>query len=117
MNIVCVCVCRAHDGLIRDVTEGHGMDRNRDQLNKAYEAYRNASIEKDNAKKELKHKVWYRPKKLWHFQYCFVRCEMCLSICMVACLFIHNTSIESSNDVCVFRQSSLNAILSSWKRK
>ncbi|XP_062862216.1 TRAF family member-associated NF-kappa-B activator isoform X2 [Trichomycterus rosablanca] len=33
------------------------MDRNRDQLNKAYEAYRNASIEKDNAKEELKQKT------------------------------------------------------------
>ncbi|XP_072541832.1 TRAF family member-associated NF-kappa-B activator [Salminus brasiliensis] len=35
-----------------------GMDRNiSDQLNKAYEAYRNASIEKDNAKKELLQKT------------------------------------------------------------
>ncbi|KAL7881888.1 hypothetical protein AOLI_G00087370 [Acnodon oligacanthus] len=41
-----------------DVTEGHGMERNiSDQLNKAYEAYRNVLIEKDNAKKELQQKT------------------------------------------------------------
>ncbi|XP_052004035.1 TRAF family member-associated NF-kappa-B activator-like isoform X2 [Xyrauchen texanus] len=34
------------------------MDRNiSEQLNKAFEAYRNASIEKDNARKELQHKT------------------------------------------------------------
>ncbi|XP_017547747.1 TRAF family member-associated NF-kappa-B activator isoform X2 [Pygocentrus nattereri] len=41
-----------------DVIEGHGMERNiSDQLNKAYEAYRNVLIEKDNAKKELQQKT------------------------------------------------------------
>ncbi|XP_036423641.1 TRAF family member-associated NF-kappa-B activator [Colossoma macropomum] len=41
-----------------DVTEGHGMERNiSDQLNKAYEAYRNVLIEKENAKKELQQKT------------------------------------------------------------
>ncbi|KAI4889672.1 hypothetical protein NFI96_011023 [Prochilodus magdalenae] len=41
-----------------DVTGGRGMERNiSDQLNKAYEAYRNVSIEKDNVKKELQQKT------------------------------------------------------------
>lgn len=36
------------------------MERNiGDQLNKAYEAYRQASIERDNAKKELQQMVLY----------------------------------------------------------
>ncbi|XP_066497104.1 TRAF family member-associated NF-kappa-B activator isoform X2 [Hoplias malabaricus] len=52
------CAHRTHDSSIRDVTEGRGMERNiGDQLNKAYEAYRNVSIEKDNAKKELQQKT------------------------------------------------------------
>lgn len=43
---------------VRNVTEGPGMDRNiSDQLNKAFEAYRNASIEKELARKELQQKV------------------------------------------------------------
>ncbi|XP_060786096.1 TRAF family member-associated NF-kappa-B activator isoform X3 [Neoarius graeffei] len=53
-----------HDGCVRDVTEGCGMDRNiGDPLNKAYEAYRNISIENENAKKLLQEKTehfqWY----------------------------------------------------------
>ncbi|KAK9968994.1 hypothetical protein ABG768_027206 [Culter alburnus] len=43
---------------VRNVTEGPGMDRNiSEQLNKAFEAYRNASIEKELARKELQHKT------------------------------------------------------------
>lgn len=43
---------------VRHVTEGPGMDRNiSEQLNKAFEAYRNVSIEKELARKELQHKV------------------------------------------------------------
>lgn len=56
------CGCRTHDSCVRDVTEGCGMDRNiGDPLNKAYEAYRNISIENENAKKQLQEKVWYKP--------------------------------------------------------
>ncbi|XP_058248996.1 TRAF family member-associated NF-kappa-B activator isoform X2 [Hemibagrus wyckioides] len=47
-----------HDCCVRDVTEGCGMDRNiGDPLNKAYEAYRNISIENENAKKQLQEKT------------------------------------------------------------
>lgn len=58
----CVSVCvpgtRARDRPVRNVPEGPGMDRTiSEQLNKAFEAYRNASIEKDLARKELQHKV------------------------------------------------------------
>lgn len=42
------------------------MDRNiGDPLNKAYEAYRNISIENENAKRQLQEKVQYKP--LMHF--------------------------------------------------
>ncbi|KAA8588193.1 hypothetical protein FQN60_001387 [Etheostoma spectabile] len=45
---------RAHVCCVRDDCGAHGMERNiGDQLNKAFEAYRQVSIEKDNAKKEL----------------------------------------------------------------
>ncbi|XP_053483138.1 TRAF family member-associated NF-kappa-B activator isoform X1 [Ictalurus furcatus] len=47
-----------HDSCVRDVTEGCGMDRNiGDPLNKAYEAYRNISIENENAKRQLQEKT------------------------------------------------------------
>ncbi|XP_026768383.3 TRAF family member-associated NF-kappa-B activator isoform X1 [Pangasianodon hypophthalmus] len=47
-----------HDSCVRDVPEGCGMDRNiGDPLNKAYEAYRNISIENENAKKLLQEKT------------------------------------------------------------
>ncbi|TSM68833.1 TRAF family member-associated NF-kappa-B activator [Bagarius yarrelli] len=50
--------CLTHDSCVRDVTEGCGMDRNiGDPLNKAYEAYRNISIENENAKKLLQEKT------------------------------------------------------------
>jgi len=43
---------------VRHVTEGPGMDRNiSEQLNKAFEAYRNVSIEKELVRKELLLKV------------------------------------------------------------
>lgn len=55
---MCLPGTGARDRPVRNVTEGPGMDRNiSDQLNKAFEAYRNASIEKDLAKKELQHKT------------------------------------------------------------
>lgn len=49
---------RAHVCCVRDVCGVQGMERNiGDQLNKAFEAYRQVSIEKDNAKKELQQMV------------------------------------------------------------
>lgn len=55
---MCVPGTRARDRSVRNVTEGPGMDRTiSEQLNKAFEAYRNASIEKELARKELQHKV------------------------------------------------------------
>lgn len=49
---------RAHVCCLSDVRAEHGMERNiGDQLNKAFEAYRQVSIEKDNVKKELQQKV------------------------------------------------------------
>lgn len=49
---------RAHVCCISDVCAEPGMERNiGDQLNKAFEAYRQVSIEKDNVKKELQQKV------------------------------------------------------------
>ena len=49
---------RAHVCCVRDDCGAHGMERNiGDQLNKAFEAYRQVSIEKDNAKKELQQMV------------------------------------------------------------
>lgn len=49
---------RAHVCCVSDVRAEHGMERNiGDQLNKAFEAYRQVSIEKDNVKKELQQKV------------------------------------------------------------
>ncbi|KAM6955345.1 TRAF family member-associated NF-kappa-B activator isoform 1-T2 [Lycodopsis pacificus] len=50
----------AHVCCVRDDCGAHGMERNiGDQLNKAFEAYRQVSIEKDNAKKELQHMSEY----------------------------------------------------------
>lgn len=49
---------RAHVCCVSDDPGARGMDRNiGDQLNKAFEAYRQVSIEKDNAKKELQKMV------------------------------------------------------------
>lgn len=49
---------RAHVCCVSDDPGAHGMERNiGDQLNKAFEAYRQVSIEKDNAKKELQKMV------------------------------------------------------------
>lgn len=49
---------RAHVCCVSDVFGAHGMERNiGDQLNKAFEAYRQVSIEKDNAKKQLQQMV------------------------------------------------------------
>lgn len=49
---------RAHVCCVSDVFGAHGMERNiGDQLNKAFEAYRQVSIEKENAKKELQQMV------------------------------------------------------------
>ncbi|CAB1427771.1 unnamed protein product [Pleuronectes platessa] len=51
---------RAHVYWVRDDCGAHGMERNiGDQLNKAFEAYRQVSIEKDNAKKELQKMTEY----------------------------------------------------------
>ncbi|XP_056888912.1 TRAF family member-associated NF-kappa-B activator isoform X1 [Takifugu flavidus] len=51
---------RAHACCVSDVRAEHGMERNiGDQLNKAFEAYRQVSIEKDNVKKELQQKTEY----------------------------------------------------------
>ncbi|XP_064868408.1 TRAF family member-associated NF-kappa-B activator-like isoform X2 [Oncorhynchus nerka] len=45
---------RAHDCRVSNDRGAHGMERNiGDQLNKAFEAYRQASIERDSAKREL----------------------------------------------------------------
>lgn len=49
---------RAHVCCVSDVFGAHGMERNiGDQLNKAFEAYRQVSIEKENAKKQLQQMV------------------------------------------------------------
>lgn len=49
---------RAHVCCVSDDRGAQGMDRNiANQLNKAFEAYRQVSIEKDNAKKELQKMV------------------------------------------------------------
>ena len=56
---------RADVCCVRDVCGAHGMERNiGDQLNKAFEAYRQVSIEKDNAKKELQQMVTAWGKQL-----------------------------------------------------
>ncbi|XP_073329104.1 TRAF family member-associated NF-kappa-B activator isoform X2 [Pagrus major] len=50
----------AHVCCVSDDRGAHGMERNiGDQLNKAFEAYRQVSIEKDNAKKELQQMTEY----------------------------------------------------------
>lgn len=55
---VYICVCRAHACCVSDDCGAHGMERNiGDQLNKAFEAYRKVSIEKDIAKKDLQKMV------------------------------------------------------------
>lgn len=61
LNIGCVICChRAHDRSVSNDRGAHGMERNiGDQLNKAYEAYRQASIERDSAKRELQKTVLY----------------------------------------------------------
>lgn len=49
---------RSHVCSVSDDCGAHGMERNiGDQLNKAFEAYRQVSIEKDNAQKELQQMV------------------------------------------------------------
>lgn len=49
---------RAHVCCVSDVSGAQGMERNMgDQLNKAFEAYRQVSIEKENAKKQLQQMV------------------------------------------------------------
>ncbi len=55
---------RAHVCCVSDDCGAHGMERNiGEQLNKAFEAYRQVSIEKDNAKKELQQMVMARGEK------------------------------------------------------
>lgn len=55
---VVIFIHRAHVCCVSDDCGAHGMERNiGDQLNKAFEAYRQVSIEKDNAKKELQKMV------------------------------------------------------------
>lgn len=55
---MCDFTLRAHVCCVSDDCGAHGMERNiGDQLNKAFEAYRQVSIEKDNAKKELQKMV------------------------------------------------------------
>lgn len=55
---------RAHVCCVSDVFGAHGMERNiGDQLNKAFEAYRQVSIEKDNAKKQLQQMVKKQKQK------------------------------------------------------
>ncbi|KAI3356211.1 hypothetical protein L3Q82_017451, partial [Scortum barcoo] len=50
----------AHVCRVSDDCGAHGMERNiGEQLNKAFEAYRQVSIEKDNAKKELQQMTEY----------------------------------------------------------
>lgn len=111
--VECVfCGCRTHDCCVRDVTEGCGMDRNiGDPLNKAYEAYRNISIENENAKKLLQEKV----KAIVTFLSVFlsviyikmlIGIMSYLSVCLSVCLL-----------VCVFRQSNFNGIHSSWRKR
>ena len=54
----CIFSPRAHVCCVSDDRGAQGMERNiGDQLNKAFEAYRQVSIEKDNAKKELQKMV------------------------------------------------------------
>ena len=56
---------RAHVCCVSDDCGAHGMERTiGDQLNKAFEAYRQVSIEKDNAKKELQQMVMTRGGEL-----------------------------------------------------
>lgn len=56
-----LCACRANERSVSDGSEVRGMEKNiADQLNKAFDAYRTASIERDNAKKELQQKVAHR---------------------------------------------------------
>lgn len=60
---------RARDRPVRNVTEGPGMDRTiSEQLNKAFEAYRNASIEKELARKELQHKTELYQRHTQHLE-------------------------------------------------
>lgn len=57
-NIDCDFTRRAHVCCVSDDCGAPGMERNiGDQLNKAFEAYRQVSIEKDNAKKQLQQMV------------------------------------------------------------
>ncbi|KAJ8416986.1 hypothetical protein AAFF_G00328640 [Aldrovandia affinis] len=54
---------RAHVSCVSNDTEAQSMERNiGDQLNKAFEAYRQASIEKDSAERELQQKTEYYEK-------------------------------------------------------
>ncbi|XP_040913931.1 TRAF family member-associated NF-kappa-B activator isoform X1 [Toxotes jaculatrix] len=58
--LLCSTADRAHVCCVSDDCGAHGMERNiGDQLNKAFEAYRQVSIEKDNAKKELQKMTEY----------------------------------------------------------
>ena len=62
---------RTHVCCFSDDRGAHGMERNiGDQLNKAFEAYRQVSIEKDNAKKELQQMVTTRGVKARCDQHC-----------------------------------------------
>lgn len=60
---------RAHVCCVSDVFGAQGMERNiGDQLNKAFEAYRQVSIEKENAIKQLQQMVKKKQKKKGHVE-------------------------------------------------
>lgn len=82
---MCDFTRRAHVCCISDDCGAHGMERNiGDQLNKAFEAYRQVSIEKDNAKKELQKMVTKQKENFL--------CELCvmeLNIANIAQMMSH----------------------------
>lgn len=104
---MCKCLCvpgtRARDRPVRDVTEGPGMDRTiSEQLNKAFEAYRNASIEKELARKELQHKVPFVNDRLAPSE----------ALCM------NGSAVSERGQTltyCSCRPSSISGTLSSWR--
>lgn len=82
----------AHVCCVSDVSGAQGMERNiADQLNKAFEAYRQVSIEKENAKKQLQQMV-----KEWEGNVtCAVHAK--LNVCLLV-LFI----LTVKNQKCTF---------------
>lgn len=75
---VVIFIYRAHVCCVSDDCGAHGMERNiGDQLNKAFEAYRQVSIEKDNAKKELQKmvKTWGKKQNIFKLLVSGLHCQ------------------------------------------